>query len=96
MRSRLPEEDMKDNSALKQGHMRQLFKLNRLRRWPLALGIIMFALCHAIFFLPLRVVVPVSPGTDPWWGMGLVVTDEIILVMLIRSWFRKLIGNVTE
>jgi hypothetical protein len=81
---------MEDNSTLKHVHLSQLFKSNKLRRWPWALGIMTIALCHATFFLPLRALVPVSPGTDPWWGMALVVADETALVLLIYALFRKL------
>jgi len=82
---------MEDNSTLKHGHLSQLFKSNKLRRWPWAVGIMTIAFCHATFFLPLRALVPVSPGADPWWGMALVVADEIAFAMLIHAGFRKLI-----
>lgn len=87
---------MEDNSRLRDEPLSQLFKSNKLRRWPWAVGVMSLIFCHAIFFLPLRAWVPVSPGVDPWWGMAFVVADEIAIVMLVGSWIRKLIRIVTE
>jgi hypothetical protein len=82
---------MEDNFTVKHGHLSQLFRSNKLRRWPWALGIMTIVLCHATFFLPLRALMPVSPGTDPWWGMSLVLADGITIATMIRAGFRKLI-----
>ena len=87
---------MEDNSRLRHEPLSHLFKSNKLRRWPWAVGVMSLIFCHAIFFLPLRALIPVSPGVDPWWGMALVVADEITIVMLNCYRFRKLIRIVTE
>lgn len=61
----------------------------RARRWPrrlLVTGLIAF---HLAFFLPLRAFVPIAVEADPWWGIGLVLADEVLLVMLIRAGIRK-------
>ncbi len=76
---------MEDNSTLQHRHLSQLFKSNKLRRWPWALGIMTLAFCHAAFFVPIRALIPVSTGADPWWGMALVLVDELTIVMLIQA-----------
>ncbi|MFQ5779161.1 MAG: hypothetical protein ACE5HN_00075 [Nitrospiria bacterium] len=63
----------------------------RLRCWPRTLGITGLVIGHLVFFLPFRAFVPIPSGVDPWWGMGLVVADGIVLIWLIRAWFRKMI-----
>ncbi len=74
--------------------MRQ-FQSNKARRWPWAMSIVVLAFGHLAFFLPLRAFVPVSPGIDPWWGLGLVVVDGTACVMLIRMGLRKLMRRNT-
>jgi len=59
------------------------------RRWAWVLGITTLTFCHVAFFLPFRAFVPVSPGTDPWWGMGLILADGTVCVMLLRMALRR-------
>jgi len=61
------------------------------RRWPRTLGITGLIASHLAFFLPLRAFIPVAPESDPWWGLGLVLADEILFVMVIRAGLRKII-----
>jgi hypothetical protein len=72
---------------------RRSFKKHR--RWPWVLGITTLAFCNLAFFLPLRAFVPVSPGIDSWWGLGLVVVDGAACVMPIRRGLRKLMRRNT-
>jgi uncharacterized membrane protein HdeD (DUF308 family) len=76
-------------------HPPQADQSNKARRWPRAMGIVLLAFGHLAFFLPLRAFVPVSPGIDPWWGLGLVVVDGAACVMLIRMGLRKLMRRNT-
>ena len=75
--------------------MRQ-FQSNKARRWPWALGIMALAFGHLAFFLPLRAFVPVSPGIDPWWGMGLILADGTAVVALIHMGVRTVIRMKTQ
>ncbi len=59
------------------------------RRWPRTLGVAGLIASHLAFFLPLRAFVPVAPESDPWWGIGLVLADEILFVMVIRAGVKK-------
>lgn len=61
----------------------------RVRRWPRRLLITGLIASHLAFFLPLRAFVPIAIEADPWWGIGLVIADEVFLVMLIRAGIRK-------
>lgn len=59
------------------------------RRWPRTLGVTGLIASHLAFFLPLRAFVPVAPELDPWWGIGLVLADEILFVMVIHAGIKK-------
>lgn len=61
----------------------------RARRWPRRLLIVGLISAHLSFFLPLRAFIPVAPDADPWWGLGLVLVDEIIFMILIRAGLKK-------
>lgn len=63
------------------------------RNWLRAFYVGMLALCHVMFFLPLRALAPISPEADPWWGMGLVLADIAVVVVLIRRGLRKITGK---
>jgi hypothetical protein len=74
----------------------QPLQSHKARRWPWALGILSLAFCHVAFLLPLRAFVPVPPGTDPWWAMGLVLMDGTAVVMLIRMGLRAVTHMRTQ
>jgi len=78
---------MEHNPTPEHGLMMQQSS-HKTRRWPWVLGIMALAFCHVTFFLPFRAFVPVSPGTDPWWGMGLILADGTVCVMLLRMALR--------
>lgn len=61
----------------------------RTRRWPRRLLITGLIASHLAFFLPLRALIPIPSGADPWWGIGLVLADEILLMILIHAGIRK-------
>lgn len=65
----------------------------RVRRWPRRLLITGLIASHLAFFLPLRAFLPIAIEADPWWGIGLVLADEVLLVMLIRAGIRKTYVN---
>lgn len=61
----------------------------RARRWPRGLLVTGLIASHLAFFLPLRAFVPIAIEADPWWGIALVIADEVFLVMLIRAGIKK-------
>ena len=65
------------------------------RRWPWVLGGAGLFLAHAGFFLPLRAIVPAPEWVDPWWGVVLVLVDEVVGVLLISQWVTKLRSRIT-
>lgn len=67
----------------------------RSRRWPRRLLIVGLITVHLFFFLPLRAFIPLAPDADPWWGLGLVLADEIIFMILIRASLKKWNGIST-
>lgn len=62
---------------------------SRARRWPRRLLTAGLITAHLTFFLPLRAFIPVAPDADPGWGLGLVLADEILLLVLIRAGLKK-------
>lgn len=65
------------------------------RRWPWLLGGAVLLLAHAGFFLPFRAIVPVPRWADPWWGVVLVLVDEVAGVLLISTGVTKLRTQIT-
>ncbi len=61
----------------------------RVRRWPRRFLVTGLIASHLAFFLPLRAFVPIAIEADSWWGIGLVLADEILLVILIRAEIEK-------
>lgn len=86
---------MENNPTPEHDPMIQPFS-NTTRRWPWVVSIMTLVLGHLEFFLPLRAFVPVPPGTDPWWAMGLVLMDGTAVVMLIRMGLRAVMHMRTQ
>jgi hypothetical protein len=80
---------MGDRSREQNEPMTQPRLAGKTRRWPRTLGMTGLIASHLAFFLPLRAFVPVAPELDPWWGLGLVLADEILFVMVIRAGIKK-------
>ncbi|NKE72829.1 hypothetical protein [Candidatus Manganitrophus noduliformans] len=80
---------MEDRSREQNEPMTQPRRAGKTRRWPRTIGITGLIASHLAFFLPLRAFVPVAPESDPWWGIGLVLVDEILFVMVIHAGIKK-------
>ena len=65
------------------------------RRWPWVLGNAVLLFGHVGFFLPFRAVVPVPEWVDPWWGVVLVLVDEVVGVLLIATGITTLRSKIT-
>lgn len=44
---------------------------------------------HISYFLPLRGFLPVPSTAEPWWGVALVIFDEILLAVGIAGMVKK-------
>lgn len=67
----------------------QPYQRKKRMTWKMKICWILFFGAHLAYFLPLRGFLPVPSAADSWWGIALVVFDEILVAVMTVGMTKK-------